>query len=275
MPTLPALLPSALVCALTVGAALANPDVQIPEELLDDPHFRSEFGLNDLTTPSIRRVFIVVKGLGPLPPHLLPPTSTSTFRLPVDRAELALSLGSLIADGFFLVEARKAPALETLAERVHAHCTALGTGQRVIRHAKALLDSAAAGSWEALEHELAATQREVEAELIALRDVDAVQLISFGGWIRAFDLATALLEADYSPVRADLLLRLDVVEYYLDSLQYLEPGLQERPSMRTLQTHLDELMPALSGTGEEVGLEEVRTLRRHALALSAAAFPPR
>jgi len=135
--------------------------------------------------------------------------------------------------------------LETLAKSISGHCTALGTGDRVTRHAKALLEEASRGSWASLENELASTQREVEGELVALRDVGAVHLISLGGWIRAFEVAAALVETEFSPERAEMLQRIDVAEYFLDSLQYLEPTVQEQPLIRSLQSQLSELAALL------------------------------
>jgi hypothetical protein len=263
-----------LAVALLVPSAPASDEepVPIPEDLLDDPHFRSEFGLNDLTTPSIRQAFSLVKDLGPVRPETLrPPVSRD---VPVDRSELALSLGGLIADGFFLVQAREPGELQATADAIRIRCSALGTGQRVTRHAKAILESASTGSWDSLEAELAATQREVEAELVALRDVDAVHLISLGGWIRAFEIASHLVAAEFTPERAATLHRADVVDYYRDSLGYLEPSLQERPQVRALLRHLDDLAVLLPEPSVPLDAGHVQALREQARALAAAAFRP-
>ncbi len=251
------------------GLLLADP---IPDELLDDPHFRSEFGLNEVTTPSIQQVFAMVKNLAPLSRNeLLPRRGRS---IPVDRSALALSLGGLIAEGFFLVHSREVDDLQWIAERINNHCAALGTGDRVTRHAKALLEEAARGAWEPLEKELASTQREVEGEMVALRDVGAVHLISLGGWIRAFELASAQVKTEFTVQRAELLRRVEVAEYFLDSLQYLEPGVQEQPFIRDLQSQVGELVQVLNHLPAPPTAESVQKLHAQAARLSDAAFGP-
>jgi hypothetical protein len=253
----------------TQGPLPADP---IPDELLDDPHFRSEFGLNEVTTPSIQQVFAMVKNLAPLSRNRLAPSRGTS--IPVDRSALALSLGGLIAEGFFLVRAREVDDLQVLAQSIASHCAALGTGDRVTRHAKALLEEAARGAWEPLEKELASTQREVEGEMVALRDVGAVHLISLGGWIRAFELASAQVETEFTVERAELLRRVEVAEYFLDSLQYLEPAVQEQPFIRDLQTQVAELVQALGDLPSPPNAESVRKLHAQAARLSQSAFGP-
>jgi len=270
---LPRALRPFLVATITFSASLSPVQAEpIPEELLDDPHFRSEFGLNEVTTPSIRQVFVMVKNLAPLSRNSLRPSIARST--PVDRAGIALSLGGLIAEGFFFVQAHQIDELEALAKNIADHCTALGAGDRVTRHAKALLDEASRSSWEALENELASTQREVEGELVALRDVGAVHLISLGGWIRAFEIAAALVESEFSPEGAELLQRIDVAEYFLDSLQYLEPSVQEQPPIRALQTQLSELAALLKTRPQPFDAESVSKLHAQAVLIAGTALAP-
>jgi hypothetical protein len=259
--------------AVIAFSALSRPILAepVPEELLDDPHFRSEFGLNDVTTPSIRQVFAVVKNLAPLSRESLQP-SIINRSTPVDRSAIALSLGGLIAEGFFLVQSHQSSDLEVLAKSIAGHCTALGTGDRVTRHAKALLEEAGRGSWEALENELAATQREVEGELVALRDVGAVHLISLGGWIRAFEIAANQLKSEFSPERAEMLRRIEVVDYFLDSLQYLDPTVQELPWIRDVRTEVGHLLALLKDLPQPCDAASAAKLQSTAAKLSIIAF---
>ena len=253
------------------GPILAD---SVPEELLDDPHFRSEFGLNEVTTPSIRQVFAVVKNLAPLSRDSLQP-SIIARTTPVDRSELALSLGGLIAEGFFLVQSHQGGELAALAERISNHCAALGTGDRVTRHAKALLEEAGRGSWETLENELAATQREVEGALVALRDVSAVHLISLGGWIRASEVAAHLVKTDFTPERAEILRRVEVADYFFDSLQYLDPEVMELPSIRAIKAELASFLDLLKQLPQPMDRAGVDQIQAKAVQLSKLAFRSR
>jgi hypothetical protein len=253
------------------GPILAEP---VPEELLDDPHFRSEFGLNEVTTPSIRQVFAVVKNLAPLSRESLQP-SIIARTTPVDRSALALSLGGLIAEGFFLVQSHQSSELEALAKAIADHCSALGTGDRVTRHAKALLDEAGRGSWETLENELAATQREVEGELVALRDVGAVHLISLGGWIRASEVAAKQVKTDFTAERAEMLRRIEVADYFFDSLQYLDPEVMEQPSIRALKAELSGFLEMLKELPHPMDAASAAKVLERSTQLSDLAFRSR
>ncbi|MGA0846008.1 MAG: hypothetical protein ACO3RV_05655, partial [Luteolibacter sp.] len=166
-------------------ASLDERDVasEIPADLLDDPHFRQELAINEFTAPSISKLFDTLQFLMPLP--LLETELELPDRMPMDRADLAMELGFLIADGFLIVQAEQLEKVEDLAAKLTRYGKALGAGDRVNRHAASLLDSARNKDVVQLKKELASTQRDVESELVVLRDADLAHLISLGGWVRA------------------------------------------------------------------------------------------
>jgi hypothetical protein len=139
-----------------------------------------------MSSPHLRsaKLFDTLQFLMPLP--LLENELKLPERMPLDRADLAIELGFLIADGFLVVQAEQLDKVEELATRLTRYGKALGAGDRVNRHAASLLDSARNKDVEQLKKELSATQRDVEAELVVLRDADLAHLISLGGWIRAW-----------------------------------------------------------------------------------------
>ena len=47
----------ALIVTLGLGISQGQERPEIPEDLLDDEHFRNESGLNEFTVPSIVKVF--------------------------------------------------------------------------------------------------------------------------------------------------------------------------------------------------------------------------
>lgn len=200
----------------------------IPADLLDDPHVREELAVNEFTAPSISKLFDTLQFLMPLP--LLENQLELPDRMPLDRADLAMELGFLIADGFLDVQAEKLDRVEELATKLTQYGKALGAGERVNRHAQSLLDSAKDKNVDQLKKELAATQRDVEAELVSLRDADLAHLISLGGWIRALHVSSVAVEKQFSPERARKVLREDIADYYTESVTGLEPRISERPN---------------------------------------------
>jgi hypothetical protein len=76
---------------------------EIPADLLDDAHFREELGVNEFTAPSISKLFETLQFLMPLP--IVEVERKMPARMSQDRADLAIELGFLIADGFLVVQA--------------------------------------------------------------------------------------------------------------------------------------------------------------------------
>ena len=81
----------------------------IPADLLDDPHVREELAVNEFTAPSISKMFDTLQFLMPLP--VVETERKMPARMPMDRADLAVELGFLIADGFRTVLLVTVPAL--------------------------------------------------------------------------------------------------------------------------------------------------------------------
>jgi len=162
---------------------------EIPEELLEDEHLREEMGVNDFTAPSIRKIFDDLKRMRPLPYDEL--KRALPEQTPQDRTRLALTVGLLLADGFFAVEAEQFFDLEPIGRVLLKHAKVLGSGSRISSHMKSVLEKGAKGEWEALKEELVRTQKDVEKEMVLIRDVDAANLISLAGWLRAFEIGCA------------------------------------------------------------------------------------
>lgn len=218
----------------------------IPKDLVDDPHVREELGVNEFTAPSISKLFDTLQSLMPLP--IIEVERKMPARMPLDRADLAIQLGFLIADGFLVVQAEQLDKVKDLANDLTRYGKALGAGDRVNRHAAGLLDSAKEKNVPQLKKELSATQHDVEVELISLRDADLAHLISLGGWIRALEVSTVAVDNQFGVERARKVMREDIADYYTESVAGLEPRISERPNYVAMRD-------LLAGLREEMTLE--------------------
>ncbi len=256
----------ALLVLLGMGAAIAQTEVArraVPEDLMDDEHVRAELGVNEFTAPSIARLFDTLQFLMPLP--LIETQRDAMVRMPLDRADLAMELGFLIADGFLIVQAGQMDKVEGLATEMTRYGKALGAGDRINRHAAGLLESAKNQDVEQLKMELAATQRDVEVELVTLRDADLAHLISLGGWVRALEVATVAVDNQFSEERARKVMREDIADYYTESVAGLEPRISERPNyvaMRDLLAGMRSEM--VIDKGDEPTKEDISEIREQA-----------
>lgn len=238
---------AAMVLPLAAQDTSSEAQREIPKDLLDDPHVREELGVNEFTAPSISKLFDTLQFLMPLP--IAEVTRKMPARMSLDRADLAMELGFLIADGFLVVQAEQLDQVEDLAKDLTRYGKALGAGDRVNRHAASLLDSAKKKDVAQLKKELASTQHDVEVELVSLRDSDLAHLISLGGWIRALEVSTVAVDKQFSEERARKVLREDIADYYAETVGGLEPKISERPNYLAMRD-------LLAGLSREMVLED-------------------
>ena len=214
---------------------------KIPEDLLADDHVREELGVNEFTAPSISKLFDTLEFLMPLP--LKETERKLSERMPLDRADIAIEFGFLIADGFLIVQAGQMDekTIERMASGLTRYGKSLGAGDLINGHAASLRESADKQDVEQLKKELAATQKDVEIVLVELRDADLAHLISLGGWIRALEVSSVAVEKQFSPERATKIMREDIADYYTEIVAGLEPRISERPNYPEMRNVLSGL----------------------------------
>ncbi|TLD70024.1 hypothetical protein FEM03_14945 [Phragmitibacter flavus] len=262
-----------VIAALSLPGILCAQEKQetktakIPESLIGDEHLREEFGVNEFTTPSIRKVFDQLDALGTLPyDKLKRPISE---KAPADRVVIALGLGMLIGDGFLIVQCEKVEEMEGLGRALLRYAKALGAGVRIGKHSQSLLENSILGDWDKLRDELAATQVDVEAEMVLLRDVEVAHLIALGGWLRAFEISTEAVAESYSEEKSRNLGRADIVEYFIATLDGLHPKLRQLPYIVDLIEGLHAMLPLLDvPEGKAFTEAEVKDLREKAQLLA-------
>tara|TARA_R110000850_G_scaffold169388_19_gene294681 strand:- start:419 stop:1357 length:939 start_codon:yes stop_codon:yes gene_type:complete len=247
----PTLILLLLLCSLAGMASVFPVSAQdIPDELLEDEHVREEFGVNKFTTPSIRKIFEDLQQLRPLPYDEL--KRASPEQIPQDRTQLALTVGLLLADGFFAVEAEQFYDLEPVGRSLLNNAKSLGSGTRISSHMKSMLEKGALSDWDELKIELARTQKDVEKEMVLIRDVDAANLISLGGWLRAFEIGCSASLNPYSPEKASILARPDIVEYFVMNLETLDQRSREAEIVVNIREGLDEIQGRVDLPEQEI-----------------------
>src|ERR1700730_2619054 len=123
------------------------------------------------------------------------PNWTSQYRPPVsikstNRAQTALNLGTLIADGYIAVQAQDGQQVKNVEKDVLALAKKLSVLQSVLTRGESITHFAENNAWNQLNEELEATQNEVKKELLENRDTDLITLVSIGGWVRGAQVVT-------------------------------------------------------------------------------------
>jgi hypothetical protein len=244
-----------------VAADATGPNGEIPDDLVDDADLGEQLAVNRFTAPSISKMFDTLQFLMPLP--IAEVERKIPVRMSLDRTELAIELGFLIADGFLMVQAEQLNDVEKMAKDLTRYGKALGAGDRVNRHAAGLLESAKKGDVTQLKLELGSTQRDVEDELVTLKDADLAHLISLGGWIRALEVSSVAVDKQFSPERARKVMRKDIAEYYSDCITGLESKISDRPNYLAMRDMLEGLAQKMTlENGQEPTPELMKEIRK-------------
>jgi CheY-like chemotaxis protein len=128
---------------------------------------------------------------------------------------------------------------------------------------------------EGFRVELASTQADVEAEMVLLRDSDVAHLISLGGWLRGFQLASNSCAQSYNTEKALVLGRIEIMDYYLDRLETLHPRLKKTEFVSRLIASVKDLRDlAAEAAGRAPTEAEVKKMRDLANLIEGVALGP-
>jgi hypothetical protein len=162
------------------------------------------------------------------------------------RAQQALNLGTLIADGYIAVEAESKQEVRNVGRDIVEMAKPLGVREEIINRGKSLTEFADNGQWDVLREELEATQNEVKTKFAESADKDLITLITVGGWIRGTEVVAALVSAKYSDAGAKLLRQPGIVEFLAAKLDALPEKLRDDPAVKRCRVRLAELKATVS-----------------------------
>jgi hypothetical protein len=174
------------------------------------------------------------------------PTWQEYYRRPASsaytsRAQIALNLGALIADGYLAVEAEDSQQVKNMGTDILGLAKSLGVSQNVLSRGNSIADFAENNEWGTLREELEATQNEVRLALEEQRDQDLVILVTLGGWIRGTEVVSTWVTANYTPEAARLLRQPAIVAFLRGKIGQLSGKLQEDELVRSMEKNLAQL----------------------------------
>ena len=204
-----------------------------------EDHRREELGINAFTAPSIELVFRELTALRPIPFDKVWRDLPSSQ--PQSRAQLALTAGGVIADGFLAVAAEKQSRIEQVGRRLLNLSRGLGVGDHVTRHSRSILEKAVQNQWSGVQAELVRAQTDAEAGLMALKDEEIAHLVSFGGWLRGLEITAGVVAEQYQPARAARLVQPELLDYFMDRTRTLNPLLRATPPIQLIEKNLKQI----------------------------------
>lgn len=200
------------------------------------------------------------------------PNWLAQFRKPIptaytSRAQIALNLGGLLADGYIAVEAEDAQQVKNTGKDIISLAKALGVSQNIISRGNSISEFAGRNDWNALKEELEATQNEVRAAMLEQHDRELAILVSLGGWIRGTEAVSAWVAANYTPESAKLLRQPALVHYLRGKISELPAKVQEEPLVQAMNSKLREMEKLVAFPRDATpSVEDVKKLHAYASA---------
>jgi hypothetical protein len=189
---------------------------------------------------------------------------SAQFRGPIpmtysDRAQIALNLGGLIADGFIAVEAKDGQQVKNIGSDIIKLGKALGVSEQLLSRGNSINEFAEQNEWDTLQEELEATQNEVKSSMQSHADQDLVILVTLGGWIRGTQVVTGVIMKNYNESAAKVLRQPALVRFLQSKVNEISPELRQQPLVKDVSQQLTGIEKLVSfPEGKAPTQEDVR-----------------
>ena len=176
-----------------------------------------------------------------------------------NRAQIALNLGGLIADGFIAVQAKDGQQVKNIGSDIIKLAKALGVSEKLLGRGSSINEFAENNEWDTLQEELEATQNEVKSSMQSHADQDLVILVTLGGWIRGTQVVTSAIMQNYDEQSAKVLRQPALVHFMQSKINEISPELRNEPLVKDVSNELGKIEKLVSfPPGKTPGIEEVR-----------------
>ena len=192
------------------------------------------------------------------------PNWSAQYRAPMsmtyrNRAQIALNLGGLIADGFIAVEAKDSQQVKNIGSDIIKLAKALGVSENLLRRGNSLNEFAENDEWDVLQEELEATQNEVKTSMQTHSDQDLVILVSVGGWVRGTQVVSAAIMQNYDERSAKVLRQPALISFIHSKINDISPELRAEPLVKDVNEQLMDIEKLVSfPPGKSPSVDEVR-----------------
>ncbi len=228
------------VCALAVLLARSVPAAEAPPAKIDLKAFPAT-EVDDVVVPVPAEVFNALDKMGTVAWRMELRQSFTKQR--DGRPQIALLLGTVIADGFLAVQAQDAERVKEIGRSVLDLARDINVREVVLAHCNAIIDGADRKDWKMVRKELDRTQQDVRQAMDQLKDQELSQLVSIGGWLRGTEALTSLVLRDFSADRAELLAQPALVRQFGRQLDQMSARVKSHPLVAKIRTGLGNIRP--------------------------------
>jgi hypothetical protein len=179
-----------------------------------------------------------------------------------NRAQIALNLGGLIADGFIAIEAKDSQQVKNIGSDIIKLAKALGVSENLLKRGNSINEFAENNEWDTLQEELEATQNEVKSSMQSHSDQDLVILVSLGGWIRGTQVVSGAIAQNYDERSAKVLRQPALVKFMQSKINEISPELRGEPLVKDVSEELNGIEKLVSFPADKAPtVDEVRKVK--------------
>jgi len=183
------------------------------------------------------------------------------FRATEDRAQTALLLGTVIADGFIAVEAENKKEVKEIGRQVLKLAGAIGVRQSVIARSNSIIEAADKSEWIRVRREFDGALQDVKHAMLELRDEELAQLVSLGGWLRGTQALSLVVVDDFTADGAELINQPSLMKYFSSQIGEMKPRLKENKLVAEIQSQLEVMQTLIVvPDGRDISAETVKEI---------------
>ena len=178
-----------------------------------------------------------------------------------ERPQIALLLGTVIAEGFIAVEAQDSEEVKKIGRSVLNLAAAINVRKSVIARSNSIIDAADKKDWPKVRGELDGALQDVKNAMVELHDEQLAQLVSLGGWLRGTEALTTVVRKSYTKDGAELLHQPLLLDYFQRRLDGMEPRLKRNELVSTIHKRLPDIRPLIgANSGDNISLQSVEKI---------------
>ena len=215
--------------------------------------------VEDVIVPVPSEVFGVLDKLGS--PNWHDVLRTDKPSTPGARAETALLLGDVIAEGFIAVEAQDPEEVKKIGRTVLDLSAAMGVRKAVVARSSAIIEFADKKDWQRVREELDGALTDVKQAMNELHDEELAQLVSLGGWLRGTEALSQVVRKNYTKDSAGLLHQPALLDYFDHRLAHMSPRLQGDDVVALIRKRLPEIRPLIGEADSDISQQSVDQIR--------------
>ena len=217
--------------------------------------------LDSLSIPCSGEVFAALKKSSH--PNWVTLITPATAPVTTDRAQLALVVGVLAANGYIALEAQDGQQVKDVGREMMSIAKALGVSGNLMGRGSSLIEFAESNAWDSLADELEATESEIRTSMLEQKDHDLVTLSSVAAWVRGLDIATGVVLSSDTLRGAGVIRQSDLARHLASLLGNLPERMKKQELVDQAQKTLDEVAGLMENMGATPETQRPALLKIH------------